>query len=87
MNEWTKGEAPREEGDEREQRIAEDDQTPGFVDFITKDLEDVERFDYMMQKRRFYRIEQKSVPRSEDVFPRDVETEGTRFENEQDCHH
>ena len=48
----TKGEAPREEGDEREQRIAEDDQTPkSFVDFTAKDLEDVERFDYMMQKR------------------------------------
>ena len=50
--EETKGEAPREEGDEREQRIAEDDLTPkSFVEFTAKDLEDVERFDYMMQKR------------------------------------
>ena len=51
--EETKGEAPREEGDEREQRIAEDDLTTpkSFVEFTAKDLEDVERFDYMMQKR------------------------------------
>ena len=47
----TKGEAP-EKKETREQRIAEDDQTPkSFVDFTAKDLEDVERFDYMMQKR------------------------------------
>jgi hypothetical protein len=50
--EETKGEAPRE-GDEREQRIAEDDLTTpkSFVEFTAKDREDVERFDYMMQKR------------------------------------